>query len=188
VHSLCWNNRLRNCELGRRQCKPLVRTPTFTCDFPLVCLRCTKARCATRSKTALTARMRDPCGSAVFCINIVTFSLQRNDHTNSEESVCMRHFHAVKQVSNKCKVFEQRVIGVISDFRREVDEICALLGCDAASSGNFLPTFRDNLSVPVSRVNPWSWDRQVFFETSVRNFHCSLRNNSEYSSSLHATF
>ena len=98
--------------------------------------------------------MRDPCGSAVFCINIVTFSLQRNDHTNSEESVCMRHFHAVKQVSNKCKVFEQRVIGVISDFRREVDEICALLGCDAASSGNFLPTFRDNLSVPVSRVNP----------------------------------
>jgi len=29
---------------------------------------------------------------------------------------------------------------VISIFRHEVDENCALLGCYAASSGNFLPT------------------------------------------------
>ena len=32
------------------------------------------------------------------------------------------------------------------------EENCALLGYYAASSGNFLPTFRDNLSVPSSRV------------------------------------
>jgi hypothetical protein len=31
-------------------------------------------------------------------------------------------------------------------------EICALLGCNAASSGNPLPTFRDSVSVPSSRV------------------------------------
>jgi hypothetical protein len=36
----------------------------------------------------------------------------------------------------------------ISGFRREVDENCTLLGCYAASSGNFFPTFRDNLSAP----------------------------------------
>jgi len=41
---------------------------------------------------------------------------------------------------------------VISDFRSEADENCALLGCYAASSGNFLPTFRDDLSIPSSRV------------------------------------
>jgi hypothetical protein len=41
---------------------------------------------------------------------------------------------------------------VISGFRRDVDENCALLGYDAASSGNTLPTFRDNISVPSSRV------------------------------------
>jgi hypothetical protein len=41
-------------------------------------------------------------------------------------------------------------------FRREVDENCSLLDCYAASSGNSLPTFRGNLSVPSSR-----WDRQV---------------------------
>ena len=35
---------------------------------------------------------------------------------------------------------------VISGMRREVDENCALLSHYAASSGNFLRTFRDNLS------------------------------------------
>jgi hypothetical protein len=39
---------------------------------------------------------------------------------------------------------------VIADFRSEADEKCALLGYYAASSGNLLPTFRDNLSVPSS--------------------------------------
>jgi len=40
----------------------------------------------------------------------------------------------------------------ISGFRREADENCALLGYYAASSDNFIPTFRDKLSVPSSGV------------------------------------
>ena len=40
----------------------------------------------------------------------------------------------------------------ISGFRREVDENCALLNYYAASSGNFLPTFRDNQSVLCERI------------------------------------
>jgi hypothetical protein len=43
-------------------------------------------------------------------------------------------------------------IYVILDLRREVDEICALLRDYAECSDNSLPTFRDNLSVPASRV------------------------------------
>jgi len=44
---------------------------------------------------------------------------------------------------------------LISSFRRGVGENCALLGYYTASSGNFLPTFRYNLSVPYWRVkNP----------------------------------
>ena len=39
----------------------------------------------------------------------------------------------------------------VPGFRREVDENCALLGCYSASSGEFLRTFRDNLSVPYSK-------------------------------------
>jgi len=38
-----------------------------------------------------------------------------------------------------------KYIWVISGFRREVDQNCVLLGCYAASGGNFLPTFWDNL-------------------------------------------
>jgi len=39
---------------------------------------------------------------------------------------------------------------VISVFRREVGESCTLLSNYAASSGNSLQTFRDDLSVPSS--------------------------------------
>jgi hypothetical protein len=42
---------------------------------------------------------------------------------------------------------------LISGFRRDVGEICGLLGNYTASYGNYLPTFRDNVSVPSSRVN-----------------------------------
>jgi hypothetical protein len=41
---------------------------------------------------------------------------------------------------------------VISGFRRDVDEICNLLGYYAAQSGSYLPKFR---------VNLWRWDRYV---------------------------
>jgi hypothetical protein len=41
---------------------------------------------------------------------------------------------------------------LISGFRRDVDIICGLLGDYMASCGNYLPTFRDNVSVPSSRV------------------------------------
>jgi hypothetical protein len=41
---------------------------------------------------------------------------------------------------------------LISGFRRDVDVICGLLGNYTASCGNYLPTFRDNVSVPSSRV------------------------------------
>jgi hypothetical protein len=45
-----------------------------------------------------------------------------------------------------------RTIRIPFDFRRDVDEVCRLLGYYAASSGNCLPTFRDNVSVASSQV------------------------------------
>jgi len=41
---------------------------------------------------------------------------------------------------------------VISGLRREVDKTCALLGYYTAYSVNSLPTFRDNILVPPSRI------------------------------------
>jgi hypothetical protein len=52
------------------------------------------------------------------------------------------------------------------DFRllRDVDEICVLLGYYAASCDNCLPTFRDNVSVPSSRVKSPSRKKLVALE------------------------
>jgi len=41
---------------------------------------------------------------------------------------------------------------VVATIPRLGRQNCALLGYYAASSGNFLPTFRDNLSVSNSRI------------------------------------
>jgi hypothetical protein len=67
---------------------------------------------------------------------------------------------------------------VTAGFRREVDENCALLEHYAESRGNFLPTFRYNLSGPIFRVYPIG-----FPETSGGNYHYSLRNDPEECSS-----
>ena len=90
------------------------------------------------------------------------------------------------------------ILCATSSFRHEVDENCALLGYYAASSGNFLPTFRDNLSRPSSRVKnrrirrrrgenldscPLKIGPIICRETSVRNYHGLLRNTAEELSS-----
>jgi len=52
-----------------------------------------------------------------------------------------------------------------ASFRRKEHEKCALLGYDAANSGNFLPTLRDNLSAYFNMgliLGP---------EMSVKNYH-----------------
>jgi hypothetical protein len=51
------------------------------------------------------------------------------------------------------KIFDfKNPADLISGFRRNVDEICAPPGYYTASCGNCLPTFRDNVSAPCSRV------------------------------------
>jgi len=78
-------------------------------------------------------------------------------------------------------VFISPAFHVISDFRREAAEICTLLSCCAAISGNLVPKFRDNLSVQSRnpKIAPIGCAK-----TSVRNHHSSLRNNPEERSSV----
>ena len=64
---------------------------------------------------------------------------------------------------------------MISDFCLEVAEKCDLLGCYPASSGNFLPTFRDNLSVPSSGFkNPKSFLHFTFPGSQPTHFFSKL--------------
>jgi hypothetical protein len=66
----------------------------------------------------------------------------------------------------------RKALVLISGFRCDVDEICALLGYYAASCCNCLPTFRGNVSVPSSRVK-----RPIRCpKTSVNNYHTTPRN------------
>ena len=74
---------------------------------------------------------------------------------------------------------------MISGFHRDVNEICALMACYAACSGN-LPTYRDNLSDPYSsaKKNLLGFltleDRTYRLSRNVmRNYHYTLRNNPE---------
>jgi hypothetical protein len=48
--------------------------------------------------------------------------------------------------------YMSEVIRMISGFRLDVNLICAILGFYAAYNASSLPTFRDNLSIPSSRV------------------------------------
>jgi hypothetical protein len=52
---------------------------------------------------------------------------------------------------------KQKSACVISGLRHSVNEICAILEFYAAQNGNLVPTFRDNLSVPYSRVKHSFW-------------------------------
>jgi hypothetical protein len=66
---------------------------------------------------------------------------------------------------------------VTSGIGREVYENCVILGYYAASNGNSLQTFRDNLSVPFSRVKKLLGFREKFFEISVSTNETVQRQN-----------
>jgi len=77
-------------------------------------------------------------------------------------------------------------VGNVDCYNNLLFEIFALLECYAASSDNSWPTFRYKLSAPNSRVRQsrhWKMGPKVCPETSVRNYHDSLRNNPEERSS-----
>jgi hypothetical protein len=57
---------------------------------------------------------------------------------------------------------------VISGFRRDVDEICALLGYYAALGGSSVPTFRDYLTVPIFKGQELQEDFVTFEDETDR--------------------
>jgi hypothetical protein len=79
-----------------------------------------------------------------------------------------------------CIYFSNSLEPVISGFRCDIDEICALLGYCAASNGDHLPTFRDNVSVPTSRVKKSLKMGPIRCpKTSVNHNHSTLCNSPE---------
>jgi hypothetical protein len=62
------------------------------------------------------------------------------------------YFVAYFKTTLFCYNYTRRFTCVVSSFRRCVNEIFTLLGYYAAQTGSKLPTFRDDLSIPSSRV------------------------------------
>jgi hypothetical protein len=122
----------------------------------------------------------------IACTQSQTHTAERCQCNNSMQH-CPSQLMAIHLVTSTYQRLSTVFTSVISGFRREVDENCALLGCYTVSRGKFLPTFRDYLSVPYSRAkNAWrplKMEPIVSPETSVRNCHYSLCNNPEERSS-----
>ena len=68
-------------------------------------------------------------------------------------------FHQILSSHDICLARKLFRLCVVSGFPYDVHEMRALLEYSAAWSGNSVPRFPDNLSVPSSRVNSWSRDR-----------------------------
>jgi hypothetical protein len=66
--------------------------------------------------------------------------LQANNVKFTKATILYRTFNEFYAIGLK-----MTTLRVISGFRRDVYEICPLLGYYAAWSGNSLPTFRDNV-------------------------------------------
>ena len=80
---------------------------------------------------------------------VIRASLDLDWLHNAQSSVCAERSKLRGQTARQMFQF-----GVSEDLTCRKDN-CDLLGCYAAGSGNFLPTFRDNLPVPFSEVkNP----------------------------------
>jgi hypothetical protein len=83
-----------------------------------------------------------------------------------EFDLSITKFTGMMDKDRRCLVSYILILG----FRRDVDEICGLLGCYAASCGSCLQTFRDNVSVPSSRVkSPSSSARYVCVSIDTHN-------------------
>jgi hypothetical protein len=65
-------------------------------------------------------------------------------------------------------------ISLISGFRRDVDEIYALLGYYAVSCGNFLPTFQDRYIVPKRRYTITTRRRVISQKSAALCIHIIL--------------
>jgi len=82
------------------------------------------------------------------------------------------------------------ILCMLTVCRSESDQICAILGYYAASSGSSLLTFRGKVSGLILILSVPSWSLKIETidcpETSVRNYHHLLRNSlQERSSYLH---
>jgi hypothetical protein len=106
--------------------------------------------------------------------------------TETEQTGCWQRTEITPVLAITGQEFPRYLVGIfVAVFQNSHPiEISAVLGYYAACGGNFLPKFRDNLSVSSSRARqskktiylPLKMGPIGCPETSVRNYHYVLRN------------
>jgi hypothetical protein len=87
------------------------------------------------------------------------FGPKMNEVTRQWLRLSNEKLYGLRPIQNTIRVIKSR--RMISGFRRDDDEIRALLGYYAASNANPSPTFRDNVLVPYSRVKKSKKERRI---------------------------
>jgi hypothetical protein len=77
---------------------------------------------------------------------------------------------AVELLASKDGLCCMELVSLILGCRRDVDDFCTLLGCYAASCGNSLPTFRDNVLVPFASPSRNSYSDS--WSVKIGPIHC----------------
>jgi hypothetical protein len=129
----------------------------YVCGWKVFCstsCRCTFCRIAPKGSRCLL-RLLDPEDEATAVLQIVGNCMPNNtmSHPRRLDFLSIMRFEVLTVVNSN--------VTLISGFRRDVDESCTLMGYYAASCGNCLPTFWDNVSVTSSQVkNPSRKERK----------------------------
>jgi acetyltransferase-like isoleucine patch superfamily enzyme len=105
----------------------------------------------------------------------VEWADQRSDQLHKEIIPPMKQAFLLEVVRKQNIGYDnKRNVCVNSSFHRDVYEICAHLGYYAAQSGNSVPTFLDNISVPPSRVKKSKKTLEDGTHKSSRNVRMDL--------------
>jgi hypothetical protein len=125
-----------------------------TRDIP-VCTAVPQPTAPPHSNSANSKYFRSQC-IWVWYISLTSSAIKQVQTSYPAPPICLFLPHFLTPQGSVHQKWTVKCLNVISGFRCGVDEICVLLGDYAALSGNYTQTFRDNLSVPSSRVKR-SW-------------------------------
>ena len=103
------------------------------------------------------------------CRNVGTNYQDTKHNSQKTDDITLEAVHQMttKVFSSETAVGKMKMSAWRQDSAVKQVRSCCPLVCHAACSGNSIPTFPDNLSVPYSRVKkrkflaPWKWEREV---------------------------
>jgi hypothetical protein len=131
----------------------------------LLCITLVVCRSSATAHSVVIGTLKHCCCD--LCTSVKLFYIWAQFDSLSVVLVCCRHGKWSVSFLRRFQFCDGFSFATVSALRRDAVEVCFLLGYYAAYSGNFVTTFRYNLSAPASwplKMRPLGYP-----ETSVRN-------------------